>query len=58
MSPFVVALMFSAGAGAWVYSKMSHRIGEGNGRQAVIGTGVFTLVLFIIIYITLRTFFN
>jgi hypothetical protein len=47
MSPVVVSLLFSAGAGTWIYAKLQRYSGN-NTRQSVIAAGVSGLIIFII----------
>jgi hypothetical protein len=49
MGPFVVSLMFSAGAAAWIYTKFQRSSGN-NTRQSAYAAGVAGLVIFIIFY--------
>jgi len=51
MSPTIVAFLFSAGSGAWFYSKMTRRSGGGNQTPVLIGTAVAVAVLFLVSYL-------
>lgn len=51
MPPALVAFLFAAGFGAWVYAKLARNTG-GNTQNALIGAGIagaFTFVAFLII---------
>jgi len=56
MSTFVIALLLSAGIGAWLYSKFTHTSGGSNTKSALVGTAVTTVILFIVLYLTLSFF--
>ena len=47
MSNYLIAFMFAAGAGTWVYTKVQAKTG-GNTQQAL-GVGVFLGVLFFLL---------
>jgi hypothetical protein len=49
MSPFLVSLMFAAGAGTWIYVKFQRYSGN-NTKQSVIATAVAGLFIFIVFY--------
>ena len=49
MSPFLVSLMFTAGASAWIYTKFQRSSGN-NTQQSAKATGVAALIIFIIFY--------
>jgi hypothetical protein len=49
MSPFVVSLMFTAGASTWIYTKLQKYSGN-NTQQSVIATGVCALLIFVVFY--------
>lgn len=55
MSNFVMALLISVGAGAWLYSKLARRTGGGNTGPAIIGASVVALILFIILFLTFNS---
>jgi len=50
MTPFVVSLMFSAGAATWIYTKFQKYSGN-NTRQSVIATTVAGVFIFIMFYL-------
>ena len=54
-SAFVISLLMSLGASAWLYSKFARRSGGGNTQPAIIGAAISGLVLFLILYLTLNT---
>ena len=56
MSTFIIALFLSIGTGTWLYTKFARTSGGGNTKSALIGAGVTTLILFIIIFFTLSVF--
>lgn len=58
MSTFVISLMFSAGAGTWLYTKLVRRSGDGNGSQAIIVAVILTLIIFLVLYLTLHSFLD
>jgi hypothetical protein len=47
MSPVVVSLLFTAGAGTWIYTKLQRSSGN-NTRQSVTAAGVCALLIFIV----------
>jgi hypothetical protein len=49
MSPFVVSLMLSAGAGTWIYTQFQRSSGN-NTQQSAKAAGVAALIIFIIFY--------
>lgn len=52
-----MSLIISGGAGVWIYSKFfAPRGGYGNPKSAIIGSVVVALVLFLILYMTLKSF--
>ncbi len=54
MSPFLLALLFALGVGAWVYNKVQHRNG-GITKQSLIAAsavGAVALVIFYTLFIT------
>ncbi len=58
MTAFLTAIFFAAGAGGWVYTKLSPRAGLGNQQSAFIGGGVAALIAFIFFFTLLRYVFN
>jgi hypothetical protein len=54
MSAFFIALMFGAGVGGWVYTKLSRRVGLGNQGQAFLGGGIAALGAFIFFFTLLK----
>lgn len=54
MSPWIIALMLSVGASAWIFSKLQQRTGYGNNKAALIGTVTAGIVIFIIVYMTAK----
>jgi hypothetical protein len=55
MSAFVVALMFTAGAATWIYTKFQKYSGN-NTRQSVIATAVAAAFIFIMFYLIASPF--
>jgi hypothetical protein len=53
MSPFLVSLMFTAGASAWIYTKFQKYSGN-NTQQSAIATAVCAVIIFFVFY----TIFN
>ena len=52
MGPFIVSLMFAAGASTWIYTQLQKRGGSSNSKQTAIGTGIaFLFILFVSYYI-------
>jgi hypothetical protein len=52
MSPFIISLMFAAGAATWIFTKFQRSSGN-NTRQSAIAAGIsgaVILVLFFIIF--------
>jgi hypothetical protein len=50
MSAFLLALLFSLGASTWVYTKLQNKTGYGNQKNALIGSGVCFVILFIVVF--------
>jgi hypothetical protein len=55
MTPFVVTLMFTAGAATWIYTKLQKYSGN-NTQQSAIATGVAALFIFIVFYFIASSF--
>lgn len=52
MGPFMVALFFSAGVSAWLYTQLQRRMGGSNSRSVWMATGgAFLFILFISYFI-------
>ncbi len=49
MSAFFVALLFSVGAGTWVYTKLQRRTGYGNGQEALKGAAIAGAIAFFVV---------
>ena len=58
MGPFLTSLLLSVGAATWVYTKLQQRTGYGNSRNAIIGATLVGLLLFSVVYLTLRLFWD
>jgi hypothetical protein len=58
MSAFVVAFMFAAGVGTWVYAKLARTSGESNQRNAIIGGFITAAIAFLVFYSLLDMFTN
>jgi hypothetical protein len=58
MSSVLVALLFGAGAGVWVYTKLAPRAGAGNQSSALIGGAIAGLALFAFFYTLLHFILN
>jgi hypothetical protein len=54
VNAFVVAFIFSLGAGAWIYSKVAQRTGYGNNQSALMVTGIAFVLIFFVVFITAR----
>ncbi len=50
MSPFLISLLFSLGAGTWVYTKLQQKTGYGNSKAAFKGAAVAALIGFVIMF--------
>jgi hypothetical protein len=50
MSKFVIALLFSLGAGTWIYTKLQRYSGN-NTKQSLIGSLVAGVFLFIVLFV-------
>jgi hypothetical protein len=50
----LISVCFGAGVAAWVYSKMSPRLGYGNTKNIALVTGVVFLIASIVFYTILR----
>lgn len=57
MTPVLVAFFIALGAGAWIFTKLQQKTGYGNGRTTWTGTIISVIAIFLVIYLTLRTFF-
>jgi|GEM_PF-1009888 len=55
MSIFLISLMLAGGTATWLYTKFSRRSGGGNNGSAIVGAVVVGIVLFIVLYLTLKT---
>lgn len=55
MSPALVALLFSIGAGTWVYTKLQQRTGYGNSSSAIKGALIVALISFVVVFTTALT---
>ena len=55
MSPFVVTLVFTAGAATWIYTKFQKYNGN-NTQQSAIATGVAAAFIFIVFYFIANSF--
>lgn len=52
MGPWITALFFSAGASAWIFSKLQRHLGGSNTKQAgIVAVIAFFFILFISYYI-------
>jgi hypothetical protein len=49
MSPFLVSIMFTAGAATWIYTKFQRYSGN-NTQQSAIAAGVAGLFIFIVFF--------
>jgi len=47
--------MLAGGTATWLYTKFSRRSGGGNNGSAIVGAVVVGIVLFIVLYLTLKT---
>jgi hypothetical protein len=56
MTPFLIAFFIALGAGAWIFTKLQQKTGYGNGRTTWTGTIISVLVIFFVVYISLRLF--
>jgi uncharacterized membrane protein SpoIIM required for sporulation len=52
LTSFFTALLFAAGAGVWIYTKLQQRTGYGNSTSAVQGAAVSALLIFIVVFVT------
>lgn len=53
MSPFLISLMFTAGAATWLYTKFQRYNGN-NTQQSAIAAAVSAAVIFFVFYMILR----
>ena len=49
MSPFLVAIFFTAGASTWIYTKFQRYSGN-NTKQSAMAAGIAGLFIFIVFY--------
>ena len=49
MGPFLISILFTAGAVAWIYTKLQRSSGN-NTQQSVIACAVAGVVIFVIIF--------
>jgi hypothetical protein len=54
MSSFWIALIFAAGSGTWVFTKLQRSTGATNTKYAVAGASVFAIIGFIVIFSLIR----
>ena len=54
MSALLISLLFAAGAGTWVYTKLGRRTGGGNQQGAFIGAGVAAVLIFLFVFTFLK----
>ena len=55
MSNAMIALLFSAGAAAWLYSRLMRSTG-GRTRDALLAAGIVGAVVFVFLLLLLNTF--
>ena len=58
MNAFFIALLFSAGAGTWVFTQLQRRTGYGNGKAALKGAAIATGICFVVMITIAMTIFN
>ncbi|MEO6513772.1 MAG: hypothetical protein ABIR37_03720 [Candidatus Saccharimonadales bacterium] len=58
MSAFLISLLFAAGAGTWIYTKLGRRTGGGNQQGAFIGAGVAAVLIFLFVFTLLKFVLN
>lgn len=54
MASWIVALLFAASIGTWIYTKMARQAGYGNSRNAYIGAGLAAATIFIVLLSVLK----
>lgn len=52
ITAFFTALLFAAGAGVWIYTKLQQRTGYGNSTSAVQGAAISAVLIFVVVFIT------
>lgn len=50
MNAFFIALLFSVGAGTWVYTKLQNRTGYGNNQASLKGAAVAAGICFVVLF--------
>jgi xanthine/uracil permease len=58
MSALLIALLFAAGVGTWIYTKLAQRTGGGNQRGAFMGAGVAAVLIFLFAFTLLKFVLN
>lgn len=58
MGPFLTSLFLAIGTSVWIFSKLQQNTGNGNSRNALIGATVVGIVLYGVVYVTLRLFWE
>jgi hypothetical protein len=53
MGPFLVTVFITAGVCTWIYTQLQRRSGN-NTEQSLILVGVIAMIMFLILYTTLR----
>lgn len=48
----LTALLFAAGAGTWIYTKLQQRTGYGNSRSALQGAAIAAGLIFVVVLVT------
>lgn len=46
------SVLFAAGAGVWIYTKLQQRTGYGNSSSAAKGAIISALLIFVIVFVT------
>ena len=54
MSAFLISLLFAAGAGTWIYTKLGRHTGGGNQRSAYIGAAAAAALIFLFVFTFLK----
>lgn len=58
MGPLFTASLLAIGTGTWIFTKLQNKTGYGNSQSAIVGAVVSGLLVFLVVYLTLRLFWE
>lgn len=50
MSAALLAFMFGIGASVWIFTKLQNKTGYGNQKNAIIGSAVAFVLIFLVVF--------